>query len=231
MGIRKIVNRIIYPHTCDNEHFIKYLRKNGAAIGNGTRFIDPKRCSVDPGRLDYISIGDNCCLSVVSIIAHDYSWYIMRDAYGEILPDPGGEIAIGNNCFIGYETCILKNTTIGDNVIIAARSVVKGNVPSNTVYGGVPAKQICTLDELYEKRKKLQLKDAKYRKDHLMKKNGSVSIKDTGYFAYLFLERTQENYQKYIAHLEHNGIKNSLENKKLFFNSNPLMSFEEFIKM
>ncbi len=42
-------------------------------------------------------------------------------------------IIIGKNCWIGAGTTILKGTTIGDNCVIAAGSVVNGNLPDNTV--------------------------------------------------------------------------------------------------
>lgn len=136
MFIKNILSRIIWPHTYSNESYIKWLCSHGAKIGKNTRFIAPKECKVDIGRAEYISIGENCCLSYVTILAHDYSWYILKDTYNEILPDCGGKVIIGNNCFIGYGTTILKNTVIGDNVIIAAGAVVKGIVPSNTIWGG-----------------------------------------------------------------------------------------------
>ena len=42
-------------------------------------------------------------------------------------------VVIGNNVWIGANAIILRGTTIGDNSVIAAGSVVKGNVPSNTL--------------------------------------------------------------------------------------------------
>ena len=42
-------------------------------------------------------------------------------------------ISIGNNCWIGANTVILKGTTIGDNTVIGAGSVIKGNIPPNAV--------------------------------------------------------------------------------------------------
>ena len=154
--MNKILLNILHPrrmfsHDCDNEHFVKYLISKGAKIGKNTRFISPKNCVIDPGRIDYIQIGDNCCLSRVTILAHDYSWYTFLEAFDDVVPDPGGEVIIGNNCFIGYDACILKGTTIGDNVIIGARAVIKGIIPSNTVWGGCPAKQICTLESYSKK--------------------------------------------------------------------------------
>lgn len=143
---------LIYPHSYSQSVFINYLQERGAMIGKGTRFISPHKCSVDPGRMDYIKIGDNCCLSEISILAHDYSWYTLLDSCGDMLPDPGGRVIIGNNVFVGFQALILKGTTIGDNVIIGARSVVKGIIPSNTVWAGVPARQICTIDDYYKKK-------------------------------------------------------------------------------
>lgn len=89
---KRLVNVLLFPHTCDNEHFVAYLRGKGAIIGEGTRFIDPKKCHVDPGRIDYIKIGNNCCLSVAALIAHDYSWFVFAESHADILPDGGGEL-------------------------------------------------------------------------------------------------------------------------------------------
>ena len=55
---------------------------------------------------------------------------------------PGKEIIIGENVWIGYESTILKGVNIGDGAIIAAGSVITKNVASNTIVGGVPAKEI-----------------------------------------------------------------------------------------
>ena len=41
-------------------------------------------------------------------------------------------ITIGKNCWIGANTIILKGTTIGDNSVVGAGSVIKGEYPSNS---------------------------------------------------------------------------------------------------
>ena len=47
---------------------------------------------------------------------------------------------IGDNVFYWYECYyILKGSYIGNNVIIAAGSVVSQNIPDNQVWGGNPA--------------------------------------------------------------------------------------------
>lgn len=45
-------------------------------------------------------------------------------------------------CFIGARSIICKGVTIGDHAMIAAGSVVVGDVPANEVWGGNPAKFI-----------------------------------------------------------------------------------------
>lgn len=50
-----------------------------------------------------------------------------------------GEIVIGKNVWIGDKATVLAGVHIGDNVIIAANSVVNKDVPSNCVVAGVPA--------------------------------------------------------------------------------------------
>lgn len=49
------------------------------------------------------------------------------------------EVIIGDNVWIGWGAIILKGVHIGDNSIIAAGSVVVGNVPANVLIAGNPA--------------------------------------------------------------------------------------------
>ncbi|QWT52210.1 acyltransferase [Eubacterium sp. MSJ-33] len=223
--------RIIYRNCYSNDVFINYLKSKGAQIGDETRFIAPQNCRIDPGRLDYIKIGKNCCISSATILAHDYSWYVFATKYNDILPDPGGNVTIGNNVFVGYDSCILKDTTIGDNVIIGAKSVVKGSIPSNTVWAGVPAKQIYTLEEFYNKRIKDRIPDAIKRRDHIIKtKKRKPTIEEMGFFSLLFLERNEQNYKAYIMNLEFNGVKGSEKIKNIFFHSTPIYkNFDAFL--
>ena len=56
--------------------------------------------------------------------------------------DNKGDIVIGNDVWIGYEVVIMAGVHIGDGAIIAARAVVTKDVPSYTIVGGTPAKEI-----------------------------------------------------------------------------------------
>lgn len=62
-----------------------------------------------------------------------------------------GKIEIKDKCFIGINSIILPNVTIGPNSVIGAGSVVTKDVPPNTVVAGVPAKVICSLEHYKEK--------------------------------------------------------------------------------
>ncbi len=53
-----------------------------------------------------------------------------------------GSVRIGRNVWIGNNVLILKNTTIGDDSIVAAGAVVSGDFPAGMIIGGVPAKAI-----------------------------------------------------------------------------------------
>jgi acetyltransferase-like isoleucine patch superfamily enzyme len=61
---------------------------------------------------------------------------------GEIGGGIFGRIRIGNNVFVGTNCIILYGTTIGDNCIVGAGSVVRGHYPDNSVIVGNPAKVV-----------------------------------------------------------------------------------------
>ena len=42
-------------------------------------------------------------------------------------------IIIGQNCWIGANTVILKGTVLGDNCVVGAGSVISGKYPNNSV--------------------------------------------------------------------------------------------------
>lgn len=49
---------------------------------------------------------------------------------------------IGDNCLIGAGAKVLGPITIGDNVTIGANAVMISDAPPNTVWAGVPAREI-----------------------------------------------------------------------------------------
>lgn len=57
-----------------------------------------------------------------------------------------GKIILKKNCKIGTHSTIMPNITIGENSIIAAYSFVTKDIPSNELWGGIPAKFIKKMD-------------------------------------------------------------------------------------
>lgn len=88
---------------------------------------------------DYTFAGSN-----VSILAGSHDKNLKGLARRDADVKEGCDIVIGNGVWLGSNCTILGPSEIGDNAVIAAGAVVVPGtkVPANTVYGGVPAKQI-----------------------------------------------------------------------------------------
>ena len=68
-----------------------------------------------------------------------------------------GKVTIGDYVYIGTNTLIMPGVSIGNNVLIAAGSVVTKSIPANVVVGGNPASVICSIEEFYERNKQYNL--------------------------------------------------------------------------
>ncbi|MEX6216490.1 acyltransferase [Mammaliicoccus sciuri] len=138
--LKKLINK---------ELTIQSARKIGVDIGKNCRFINVTKSTF--GSEPYlIKLGDHVTLTKgVAFITHDGGVWVFRDEEENI--DVFGKIEIGNNVFIGLNSLILPGVTIGDNVVVAAGSVVTKNIESNCVVGGNPAKKIKSLEEYKEK--------------------------------------------------------------------------------
>ena len=162
---------ILRGHKASSNSYIKWLRKKGAKIGEGVVFHDPNSIFIDTDKPYMITIGDNVHITHgVTIVAHGYDWIVLKNKYGGHFAS-AGEVNIGNNVFIGMNSTILKDVTIGDNVIIGAGSLVTKSLESNSVYGGVPARRIKSLDEYHEKRRNEILKEAVCAYIHVKERN------------------------------------------------------------
>ena len=54
-------------------------------------------------------------------------------------------VTVGKNVWVGANCVLLPGTTIGDDAVIAAGSVVRGAIPARELWGGVPARKIRAL--------------------------------------------------------------------------------------
>ena len=148
-----LFKRIYFKMMCrTNAQRVKYLRDAGAKIGNNCNIGSVSIFGTEPY---LVEVGNNVYFSATpNLFTHDGG--TMQLCYMGLTDkkyDNFGKIKIGDNCFIGAGSIILKNVTIGDNCIIGAGAVVSRSIPAGHVAAGVPAKVICTVEEYYEKNK------------------------------------------------------------------------------
>lgn len=90
---------------------------------------------------NHIKIGNNCLIAANTQIIDGNGHQLCMDEPKKrlLLSDAGREIIIENNVWIGANSIILGGTHIGEGAVISAGSVVKGNIPPKSIYGGNPA--------------------------------------------------------------------------------------------
>jgi len=233
MKIKQFIKNIINPHFKDSEAFRNYLiNRKGVKIGKGTYFFDPKNTHIDEDNGIFISIGDYCKITTgVYILAHDFSYSVFRRVYNDI-PKKSAKTIIGNNCFIGINSIILMGSEIGDNVVIGAGSVVSGKIPSNQVWGGNPAKFICTLDDYYKKCcNKFEMNANLFIDEYLINYNRYPTIQELQYYSLLFLnkDKNYNNFHEYELMRFSGDEKNEVVDMCLKYNSK-YNSYDEFLK-
>lgn len=121
------------------------IARNGGEIiiGNNARISGSTIYS-----MSRISIGDNCLIGAnCKIIDNDFHSLDFRkrvnDDFVDIIKKP---VQIGDDCFIGMNSIILRGSILGNNCIVGAGSVVSGKFPDNIILAGNPAKIIKYLD-------------------------------------------------------------------------------------
>lgn len=92
-----------------------------------------------------ITIGDNC------MFGPNCQLYAATHPVEPVKRNSGMEfvkpITIGDNVWFGGSVVITPGVTLGNNVVVAAGSVVTKSFPDNVVLGGNPARIIRTIDE------------------------------------------------------------------------------------
>lgn len=137
------------------------------------RFLQPRERADFLRKNDLVKMGENCEIfndvsfgsepylvqlgnqvkitAGVRFVTHDGGMWVIRNLGWNENADKMDKIIVGDNVFIGINAIIMPGVTIGSNVIIGGGSVVSKNVPDNTIVAGVPAREICTIEEFYNK--------------------------------------------------------------------------------
>lgn len=122
----------------------------GAAlcIGDNVGMSQTALCAVDAD----ITIGRNTQLGggvkIYSSDFHSMSYMDRRDPEGVDKNNRrSASVTIGDDCFIGAGTIILKGVQIGDRTIIGAGSVVTKSIPADCVAAGNPCRIIKQMNQ------------------------------------------------------------------------------------
>lgn len=109
----------------------------------GDRLIIGKFCQIASGAKFIMGPANHRLCSVTAYPFHVFggAWAENTPPHMDQLPRKG-DIIVGNDVWIGRESVIMPGIRIGHGAIIAACSVVTGDVPAYTVYGGNPARFI-----------------------------------------------------------------------------------------
>lgn len=126
---------LIVRYTCINflratPFIVLFHRLMGAKMGRGVQ-------------INTAVIADSCFLNVgektiiggdVTLVAHvaEHDTLVVK------------KVKIGSNVTLGIMSIVMPGVEIGDNVMIAANAVIPKDtkIPANTIWGGIPAKQI-----------------------------------------------------------------------------------------
>lgn len=106
-----------------------FAAKNGGTLELGGQLYINKNCAFVARKS--IKIGDMCSFGPnVCIYDHDHAFGRAKKSGEQFVCS---DVVIGNNCWVGANTVILRGTVIGDNCVIGAGCVVKGNIPANSL--------------------------------------------------------------------------------------------------
>lgn len=104
---------------------------NNVFIGNHCEFNVRKK----------VSIGNDCLIaSGCKFIDHDHGMKL--DELMRKQKSIDAEIIIEDNVWLGTNVVVLKGVHIGNDAVVAAGAIVTKSVPTNEIWGGVPAKKI-----------------------------------------------------------------------------------------
>ncbi|MBW8015795.1 MAG: CatB-related O-acetyltransferase [Planctomycetes bacterium] len=104
----------------------------------GARLRIGAYCSIASGVR--IFLGGEHRIDWVTTYPFSWMWDEAKGISGH--PRTKGDVVIGNDVWIGFESVILSGVTIGDGAVIGARSVIVKDVPPYSIVGGNPAKFI-----------------------------------------------------------------------------------------
>ena len=120
-----------------------YISRRGfVRLGDGKLILEDY-AQINPHcfllNFDTIKIGKNSTLAYQSMILTSANPNAPYNELCKLYPPMHAPVVIGDNVWVGARAVILPGVQIGNNVVIAAGSVVTKNIPDNCLVAGVPA--------------------------------------------------------------------------------------------
>lgn len=129
--------------------YLKICIAKGLKVGKNVRFVEVPQFGTEPF---LIEIGDGAIFSNnVRFVNHDGGQNALHffEKYKDVRTF--GRIKIGKECLLGVDTLIMPGVEMGDNCVLGAGSILTVSTPPGTVWAGVPARYICTIEEYGDK--------------------------------------------------------------------------------
>lgn len=129
--------------------YLKVCIAKGLKVGKNVRFVEVPEFGTEPF---LIEIGDDTTFSNnIRFVNHDGGQNALHffEKYKDVRTF--GRIKIGKQCLIGADTIIMPGVEMQDNCILGAGSILTSSMPKGTVFAGVPAKFVCTIEEYGDK--------------------------------------------------------------------------------
>lgn len=133
----KIGNRVIIG----NQNWLDAIGDGQIIIGDDVSFSQ----NVHIAACKLVTINDGCLIgSDVLITDHDHSFgRSLNVCVPKLRPlVVKGPTILGDNIWVGDNVKILTGVSLGNNVVVAANSVVISSFPSDVIIGGIPARII-----------------------------------------------------------------------------------------
>lgn len=109
-------------------------------VGDNVNLISP--CRIGGSSLYKVTIGSGTWVAPNAYIVPTTHAYKRRDLTISQQGTKGGDIIIGEDCWIGINVVISPGVTIGKGAVIGANSVVTKDIPEYAIAVGAPAKVI-----------------------------------------------------------------------------------------
>ena len=89
--LKQLMKKFIYREKADSNSYVKFLRSQGAKIGERVNIYATNKTLIDMTRPWLIDIGNDVQITEdVTILTHGYDWAVLKGVYGEVLGSSGG---------------------------------------------------------------------------------------------------------------------------------------------